>query len=427
MRPAQGLRKEGVKMPLRRVIVTLIAVLTATAALHAPASAAETRTRYDRDPEVIRQVVEDSRKRWSPEAEQKIGKPVVEEYEKAVPRLDWPDQQARVQAIVDRIAAVSDRPEVHYEVGILDDASPNAMAIPGGYIRVTRGLLDMVQSDDELAGVLAHEIAHNCLYHGMRQVQEDSKWSKLQILSVLATVAAAAAGALDAKSADLQNLPWMIMMARAGWLQGYSRRYEYEADWSGMRYQMAAGYDPSGFYTFMRRMMNWEDRNGWRRVPEDFTAWDSHPPTQDRLLYVGEFFSEHDVSLNIARVCRGFVAVARQTEVGEGNTVWEVCFGDRVIFQPAQTDVAGQSAEQRATTIAERINRLVAQRGARHSYVEGHSTAQNPWVGLCGAPVISIAPEDARLVGLTPAAYTDQVTDAFREAIYHAEQVSMEP
>lgn len=427
MNAAPGLRKVGVKMPLRRVTVTLIAVLAAAAALRAPATAAETRTRYDRDPEVIRQVVDDCRKRWTPEAEQKVGKPVVEEYEKAVPRLDWPDQQARVQAIVDRIAAVSDRPDVHYEVGILDDSSPNAMAIPGGYIRVTRGLLDMVQSDDELAGVLAHEIAHNCIYHGMRQMQEDSKWSKMQILSVIATVAAAASGALNSNTADLQSLPWMVMMARVGWLSGYSRRYEYEADWSGMRYQLASGYDPSGFYTFMRRMMNWEDEKGWHRVPEDFTGWDSHPPTQDRLLYVGEFFAEHDVSLNIARVCRGFVAVARQTEIGAGSAVWEVCFGDRVIFQPAQTPVDGQSAEERATTIAERINRLVAQRGARHSYVEGHSSSRSPWVGFCGAPVITVAPEDARLVGLTTAAYTDQVTDAFREAIYHAEQVSMEP
>ncbi len=393
----------------------------------APARAAETRVSYDRDPEAVRQVVEDCGKRWSPEAEDKLGKPVVEEYESLIKPLDWPDQRARVQAIVDRIAAVSDRPTVRYQVGILDDPSPNAMAIPGGYIRVTRGLFDMVQSDDELAGILAHEIAHNCLYHGMRQVREDSKWSKLQILSVLAVVVAAASGSLNERTADAQNLPWLVMMARAGWLAGYSQRYEFEADWAGMRYQRAAGFDPSGFYTFMRRMMAWEDQQGYRRTPEDFTGWDSHPPTQERMLYVREFFVEHGVTLNIARVCRGFVAVAKQAEVGEGRSLWQVCFGERVIFQLAEEPVDGQSAEERALSIAERINRLMADHGVRYSYVEGHASSKAPWVGFCGAPVIVVHPVDAQLVGLTTGEYADEAAQAFREAIYRAEQVSMRP
>lgn len=407
-------------MPKRsiRLLTLLVGLLACLAA--APARA-EDEVRYDRDPTVIQERVAECGRKWPIEHEREVGGPVAEEYDRETGTVDWPDQVARVEEIVRRLEAASDRPDVEYNVKILDDPLPNAMAIPGGYIRVTTGLLQMVQSDHELAGVLAHEMAHNCLYHGLRQVEDDSKWEKGQLLAVIGVIAGAMTGALDSSTADLQNLPYMVMLARVGWLAGYSRRYEYEADWSGLRYMTAAGYDPSGFYTFMKRLINWEFQNGWRRLPEEYQGWDSHPPTQERLRMVSDFLEERNLVVNRANVCRGFVASAREREVAEGRRLWEVRFGDLVIFQPSDQPVGGLTPQQRAEAIASQINLLVARRGIG-TYSIKKRGGDPPSVVLHNVAVIEIHPEDAKLVGLTQEGYLDLAVNAFLDAIYDAEK-----
>lgn len=412
-------------MLTRRYAVHAAIALALAAATSAVAAERE-RPDYDRDPEAIQALLENCSRRWSPEAEEKLGRPVTEEIDRNYPPIDNPEEVARVQAIVDRLAATCDRPDVKYKVGIFSDPSPNAMSIPGGWIRVTTGLLDMVQSDDELAGVLAHEIAHNTLYHGFRQTDEDKKWGIAQLASVAAVVLGQVGGISDSSGA-LGGLPVLVAAARMGWLAGYSRKYEHEADWHGMRYQQAAGYDPSGFYTFMRRMMNWESSEGARRLPDEFHGWDTHPATQTRVLEVQQYFDENHIILNIARVCRGFVAVAQEVEVGEGRRVWQVAFGDRVIFQPAPLTEDGRTAEKRATDIAARINSITSRHGIRPSAVTNGGGSSAPWVGLDNLSVISVLPEDASFVGLSQSEYSAQVARSFREAIYRADQIAMRP
>lgn len=377
---------------------------------------------YDRDPDTIQRVIAESRRKWSAEEERRQGQRVADEIDRAIGVVDWPEQLERVQRIVADLAAHSDRPDVVYSVAILDTNLPNAMAIPGGFIRVTRGLLDMVQSDHELAGVLGHEMAHNCLYHGLRQAERDSKWERAQLVLVAGAILGAMAGR---GGLDMMDLPVVAMAARIGMLSSYSRRYEREADWNGLRYCHEAGYDASGFYTFMERLMAWEAQQGWRRLPEHFRGWDEHPPTQQRLAEVMSYYSEKGIVFNRARVCRGFRARVTSVEVAQGLTVWEVRFGELVIFQPAATPVGGQTPEQRARAIAERINTLVERYGITAQSVSYRESP--PTVTLHRLSVIEIQKEDADLVGLQPAQYAEAVYRAFRNAIYHSEISSKLP
>ena len=98
---------------------------------------------------------------FSPEYEKRVGEETAAQVEATYERYKDEETQAKVDAMATEIAAASARPEVTYDVRLIDTDEVNAFSIPGGFVYVTKGLLDEVQSDDELAGVLSHEIAHN--------------------------------------------------------------------------------------------------------------------------------------------------------------------------------------------------------------------------------------------------------------------------
>ena len=119
-----------------------------------------------------------------------------------------------------RLAAQSQRPEVEYTLTVLNSREANAFSLPGGFVFITRGLLNLIGSDEaQLAAVLAHEIAHVEKKHGVNAVLRQLG------LSVLAEVGAAA---LDFLSGDLLRLAGvtLVQMLQAGW----GREAEFEAD-----------------------------------------------------------------------------------------------------------------------------------------------------------------------------------------------------
>lgn len=377
---------------------------------------------YQRDPATIRQDIQSWSQRWNAEHERKVGEEVAREVDKAYGLVDWPEQMQRVTEIVNRLAKVSDRPNVQYDVGILDTGIPNAMAITGGYIRVTRGLLDMVQSDDELAGVLGHEMAHNTLFHGLRQAERDAKWQKWEMIALLGILVGAGLSG-DAGVLQSLDLVTLSMFARMGVLSSYSRRYEHEADWTGLRYTHEAGYNATGFYTFMERLMSYELTNQVV-LPRDDPGrkWDSHPLTTQRLAEIRSYFSQQGLTFNRAAVCDGFVATVRQSEVAEGLRVWEVLFHSQVVYQLSSEPVGGQSPGERAQSIADRINSLVQRRGIDVPSLGIRKSSGV--ITLHGLACINVDEVDAKLLGMSVPDYTDAVYKAFRSAVYAAERTS---
>jgi len=139
-----------------------------------------------------------------------------------------------------------------YSFAVLDDVAPNAFALPGGYIYLSRGLLALVNSEDELANVLAHEISHAVLRHAAAR-QAMSDWLG----------------------------PFSLGFVRVAQLASYSREQENEADRGGQEIAAAAGYDPHGMGEFLKRLDRVERlERGWSRLP---TFYATHPTSAERI------------------------------------------------------------------------------------------------------------------------------------------------
>jgi predicted Zn-dependent protease len=117
------------------------------------------------------------------------------------------------------------RRSFQYQFSVVDQVEPNAFALPGGYIFISRGLLALANNEDELACVIGHEITHAALRHAARQQALAGRESRLA-------------------------MPWV----RAANIASYGRDMEREADKGGQMLAAAAGYDPMGMSTFLRNM-----------------------------------------------------------------------------------------------------------------------------------------------------------------------------
>lgn len=180
-----------------------------------------------------------------------------------------PSMQARLDTIGRRVAAASDRKDVRYHFRVVDDASLNAFALPGGYIYVNKGVLESA-TDDELACVVAHEVGHIAARHSVKQLQAAMGYNLL--MAIIA--GRAGAPALVTQSTDVifnaVNL-------------GYSRQDELLSDRLAVRYAAAAGYDRRGMASFFRKLKQASDKAGPHfRLP----FMSSHPPIEERISRV---------------------------------------------------------------------------------------------------------------------------------------------
>ncbi|OGS41546.1 MAG: hypothetical protein A2506_06375 [Elusimicrobia bacterium RIFOXYD12_FULL_66_9] len=158
-----------------------------------------------------------------------------------------------VQKVAQAVSMASDRPATFkgYHVQVLDTGEVNAFAAPGGFIFVTKGMLGLVKNEDELACVLAHEVAHISKKHGLKTIQTSRLTSAFTILGTeaaksytpqqISQLTTAFEGAVD----DVVNK--LVV-------NGYSRDKEYEADRFAAQYARNANYDPGALKSFLERM-----------------------------------------------------------------------------------------------------------------------------------------------------------------------------
>jgi predicted Zn-dependent protease len=174
--------------------------------------------------------------------------------------------EAYVESVGQRVAKNAERKDVTYRFAILDSPAVNAFALPGGYIYVTRGLLALANSEDELAGVLAHETGHVAARHVAERYSQ----------GVLASFGAAAI-ALALESPDASGAAGL---GSSLYTASYSRGQETEADALGVRYLAKAGYDPLALSRFLDDMDRYTKLQG-QADTSDFFA--NHPQTVDRV------------------------------------------------------------------------------------------------------------------------------------------------
>ncbi len=207
-----------------------------------------------------------------------------------------PALNAYVSAIGNRLATVSPRQDVQYRFFVVDMPEANAFALPGGYIYVSRGLLELCNSEEELANVIGHEIGHVAARHS---AQRQTRATGIGLLSVLGQVLAGAYGGEGAA----QTVGQIGQIAGAGLIASYGRDQEREADRVGQGMAAQTGWDPAG----MTRFLNTLERDttlqhGSTRAP---SFLDSHPATPERVANTAE------LARSLPRAAASPIAVSR--------------------------------------------------------------------------------------------------------------------
>jgi predicted Zn-dependent protease len=186
----------------------------------------------------------------------------------------WQDYFDRIgQSIV----AVSDRKDLQYHFTVIESPDINAFAVPGGYVYIYTGLLDIIENEAQFAAVTAHEVSHVVARHSIKRMQ--------QVLGVALlyqiVIGEASSEAVDAAIGLGLNIA----------LSGYSRDYEREADKYGVYYMEVAGFNPEGAVGLFDQL---EKAQGEAGEGSSFfeNLFASHPETQERIKNVEEQLSQ---------------------------------------------------------------------------------------------------------------------------------------
>ena len=203
---------------------------------------------------------------YSLEKEINIGKQYAQEIERSAKIVEDPVIAEYVNRIGQNIVRNSDA-KVPFTIKVLDAEEVNAFALPGGFFFVNTGLLLRAESEAELAGVMAHEIAHVAARHGTRQA---TRGQLVNIASIPLIFMGGWAGYGVRQAASLA-IP-------IGFLS-FSRGFESEADLLGLQYLYKTGYDPTAFVDFFEKIQSDE-----KRKPGTMSkVFSSHPLTDDRI------------------------------------------------------------------------------------------------------------------------------------------------
>jgi predicted Zn-dependent protease len=210
----------------------------------------------------------------SVEQEKKLGEEEAKKVEEQMGVLEDATLTAYLEALGQRLAKESPRQDVTHRFRIVDTVEPNAFALPGGPVYVSRGLLALVNAEDELAGVVGHEIGHVAARHSVQTISRQGP------VAVLFGVVSGVTGLIVPAVGD-------IIGGIGDFTQGvvfapYGRGQETEADRVGQEIAARAGYDPAGLSAFLTTLGREVDllTKGKTSRPSFF---DTHPTTPDRV------------------------------------------------------------------------------------------------------------------------------------------------
>ncbi|MBA4422725.1 MAG: hypothetical protein C0390_06425 [Syntrophus sp. (in: bacteria)] len=207
--------------------------------------------------------------------EKKLGKEFYEKLEKANALSKNERANTFLGLLGERILSHSDKAPFEFKFSIIRSSAINAFATPGGYVYINQGLINLVENEAQLAGVLAHEIAH---VNG-RHIAEIVDRSKVINISALAAILA---GAFLGGSGDAVAAVTGFTMATAATLTlKYSREHEEAADRTGMSYLVGAGYNGDAMLDFLKIMRRYEFYSN--TIPSYFLT---HPGTDERTRYI---------------------------------------------------------------------------------------------------------------------------------------------
>jgi len=204
---------------------------------------------------------------YSVEKEIALGKQLAMQVERQAKIIDDPIVAEYVNRVGQNLVRNSDA-KVPFTIKVIDTEDVNAFALPGGFFFVNSGLILKADSEAELAGVMAHEIAHVAARHGTRQATR-GEVAQLATIPLIFMGGWAGYGIRQAAS----------VLVPIGFLQ-FSKAFESEADMLGLQYMYKTGYDPEAFVDFFEKIQSLEKKKPGTMAK----VFSTHPPTDDRIV-----------------------------------------------------------------------------------------------------------------------------------------------
>ena len=212
-------------------------------------------------------------------SEVKMGQQAAQQANYQLPMVNDPELVHYINVLGDSLASVADTRDLDWHFYIVNSPEINAFALPGGFVFVNRGLIERVDSLDELAGVVGHEIGHVTMRHSVKLQQKEQV---TQIGEALGCILTRVCGSQAANAA--------LGIGTTAAFSKMSRDAEHQADSVGMIYVLRAGIDPRGMTSMFEKLL--AER---RRDPEKTEAWFlSHPMEEDRIAFSMEAIEKMD-------------------------------------------------------------------------------------------------------------------------------------
>lgn len=215
----------------------------------------------------------DSMREIPPDEEIKIGSDLASMILGAAPLVNNADEQHYVNRVGMWLAMHTDRADLPWHFGIIDTDDVNAFSTPGGYVLISRGLFDRVRNESELAGVLAHEIAHVVQKHHLHALQTEMRTS----------AAADVGGSMVASGGVTGFLTEQVIKAgKTIYTRGLDKNDEYEADRMGVVIAARSGYSPYGLVGVLQTLSAEQDQKGMALLMK------THPNPADRIEHLAQ-------------------------------------------------------------------------------------------------------------------------------------------
>lgn len=230
---------------------------------------------WDKAAKVVQQVKKANTEVTEPQ-EIELGGGIASSLLGAAPLLDNPAVQRYVNRVGRWIALQSERPDLPWHFGVLDDADINAFAAPGGYVFITKGLLARMNNEAELAGVLAHEISHVLRKHHLQALK---KGARRELLADLAD------DAIKSHGGD-ERLSKLVSAGTELYARGLDKEDEFESDRMGVVLAARAGYDPYGLPAVLQTLQSINPADSNLAL-----MFKTHPSFDKRLELLGPLMS----------------------------------------------------------------------------------------------------------------------------------------
>ncbi|GBC93993.1 Beta-barrel assembly-enhancing protease [bacterium HR15] len=349
--------------------------------------------------------------------EVELGKKIVAEIEKQYKFVTDPELVERVNRIGQTLAVIARQTHTEarwgepgpapfeYTFRIIDEKDVNAFSVPGGFVFINKGLLDMVSSDDELAGVLAHEIAHADHRHVMALIRADNK---VQQSVLLPAILVGLLGRLP--SDDFMNVALGAQLYRIAKVSAFSQEAETDADLTALEYLRRSPYNPVGLLVFMERLAA-EER---RRPQIEWGIFRTHPVSRERVERLRQALAAYGIPIRRREVSPALRVLAVPIQLDKPDGLYRVRYEKIDIFEPADDPQLGHSRE-RAIQLAKTLNRLLDD---GIELYEIQLTPDRRGVLVRGQELVRITDADAQLAGKSPEEIATQVREALRRLIW---------